>query len=266
MLAEVVTVSVAVGLLNTCDALVLNGDVANTVEAVIQQPLVAGTTRALLATAGFAAFHAALIIMALEKNYKKEKKYEQEYKDEYHVSYAPPYHEPPPADEEPGSHYPPPESSYVSHRSSTHAHQPQPPPPPSDPSPSYRPPAQRYHKRSTTQETWGEEVVELEKLLVSAASRLDTDGCVLKLLCHLNNKQAHARTLEENVLLQLFSNNPDTLSFYHATFDNTAADVSKTQEQVATAACDKVFSSCTLGQEELSSLLQHTWPCPNITP
>ncbi|XP_071541419.1 uncharacterized protein [Panulirus ornatus] len=127
-------------------------------------------------------------------------------------------------------------------------------------------PAYGYHKRSTTQETWGEEVVELEKLLVSAASRLDTDGCVLKLLCHLNNKQAHARTLEENVLLQLFSNNPDTLSFYHATFDNTAADVSKTQEQVATAACDKVFSSCTLGQEELSSLLQHTWPCPNITP
>ncbi|XP_071540926.1 uncharacterized protein [Panulirus ornatus] len=134
------------------------------------------------------------------------------------------------------------------------------------PEPTYDPPAQRYHKRSTTQETWGEEVVELEKLLVSAASRLDTDGCVLKLLCHLNNKQAHARTLEENVLLQLFSNNPDTLSFYHATFDNTAADVSKTQEQVATAACDKVFSSCTLGQEELSSLLQHTWPCPNITP
>ncbi|XP_071541418.1 uncharacterized protein [Panulirus ornatus] len=134
------------------------------------------------------------------------------------------------------------------------------------PSAPYGPPAQRYHKRSTTQETWGEEVVELEKLLVSAASRLDTDGCVLKLLCHLNNKQAHARTLEENVLLQLFSNNPDTLSFYHATFDNTAADVSKTQEQVATSACDKVFSSCTLGQEELSSLLQQTWPCPNITP
>ncbi|XP_071541416.1 uncharacterized protein [Panulirus ornatus] len=158
-----------------------------------------------------------------------------------------------------------PESSYVSYRSFAHARRAF-PPPPSDPSPSYRPFAQRYHKRSTTQETWGEEVVELEKLLVSAASRLDTDGCVLKLLCHLNNKQAHARTLEENVLLQLFSNNPDTLSFYHATFDNTAADVSKTQEQVATAACDKVFSSCTLGQEELSSLLQHTWPCPTITP
>ncbi|KAG7166301.1 hypothetical protein Hamer_G011130 [Homarus americanus] len=123
--------------------------------------------------------------------------------------------------------------------------------------PSVYPPRSRQ-QRAITQGIG--EMEEAEKLLLSAATHLDTDGCVLKLLCHLNNKQVDARTLEETVLLQMFSDNLETMSSYNTAFQETR-DVDQTQDQVT---CDKMFPNCPLTEEELGSLLRQTWGCGSL--
>ncbi|KAG7166303.1 uncharacterized protein LOC121869423 [Homarus americanus] len=109
-------------------------------------------------------------------------------------------------------------------------------------------------KRAITQGE--EEVEEAEKLLLSAATHLDTDGCVLKLLCHLNNKQVDALTLEETVLLQMFSDSPETMSSYNTTIQEDS--------EVDQGVCDKMFPNCPLTEEELGSLLRQTWGCGSL--
>ncbi|KAG7166300.1 uncharacterized protein LOC121869422 [Homarus americanus] len=117
-------------------------------------------------------------------------------------------------------------------------------------SPSAYPNTRRNHKRAIEEEMITremeemvmKEVKEVEKLLLSAATHLDTDGCVLKLLCHLNNKQVDGLSQEEAVLLKLFHN----------------TSTHKTQDQ---ATCDQMFPQCVLKEVELSSLQQETWGC-----
>nr|XP_045622343.1 uncharacterized protein LOC123772952 [Procambarus clarkii] len=71
----------------------------------------------------------------------------------------------------------------------------------------------RRQTRSNKQEL--QQVDEVQRLLMSAATQLDTDGCVLKLLCHLDTKEQEERTLQEDVLLNLFYNSPEMLSSYN---------------------------------------------------
>ncbi|XP_069949402.1 uncharacterized protein [Cherax quadricarinatus] len=105
-----------------------------------------------------------------------------------------------------------------------------------------------------------EEVEEAQKLLMSAATHLDTDGCILKFMCYLENKQQSTRSLEENVLLQLFSNSPETMSFY-----NTALlEATQSRQIQDPARCDKVFPRCLLLEKELSSLIVQTLGCGSL--
>ncbi|XP_042890113.1 uncharacterized protein LOC122265031 [Penaeus japonicus] len=55
---------------------------------------------------------------------------------------------------------------------------------------------------------------ESQARLLSAISWLDTEGCVLKTLCHLDAMEADARTPEENHLVEVLSNNLDYFSHH----------------------------------------------------
>ena len=68
----------------------------------------------------------------------------------------------------------------------------------------------------------------LKRLLVSLATYLDESGCSLKLLCHLREKPQHTRSLVENGLVGLFSN------------------------ETAEASCVQEFPSCGIQKEQLS--------------
>nr|XP_053633364.1 uncharacterized protein LOC128689256 [Cherax quadricarinatus] len=120
---------------------------------------------------------------------------------------------------------------------------------------AYDPHTQTRHKRSTIKGL--QEVEVAQKMLVSAVIHLDTDGCLLKLLCHLHNKRPGDRTLQENIILQFLSNSPEMLSSYKAALINAT----KVGGQ---STCNEVFPKCVLRDQELSSLLQQTWGCGSI--
>nr|XP_045622344.1 uncharacterized protein LOC123772953 [Procambarus clarkii] len=96
-----------------------------------------------------------------------------------------------------------------------------------------------------------DEVNELTRLLMSTVTQLDTDGCVLKLLCHLDTKGQEERTLQENVFFRLFTSSSNTLAAY-----NDAILAARGRES-----CDEVFPKCPLTVEELGRLLQQTSAC-----
>lgn len=184
----------------------------------------------------------AAILVALVKEGKSANSvldyllYHEDYKDYddsyYPTSYQAPHHEPQPsyAHQEPSSYAAPPDSSYA------HIHR---------------------QKRSADDAA---EVQEVERLLVSAAARLDRDRCVLKMLCHLHNKATDTRTPEEKVLLQLLFSSQETLSSYNAAL----VTARKAGLNLKEATCDQVFPRCPLGVEELSSQLWQTLPCGNL--
>nr|XP_053657104.1 uncharacterized protein LOC128706105 [Cherax quadricarinatus] len=114
-------------------------------------------------------------------------------------------------------------------------------------------PYRRRHDRALL--TGLQEVEEAQKMLVSAVIDMDTEGCVLKLLCHLHNNQTDTLSAEENVLLQLFSNNAETLDSYNTTIFLEDAGVP------GHPTCNKAFPRCPWGEEELRNVLQQTWGC-----
>ncbi|XP_069949725.1 uncharacterized protein [Cherax quadricarinatus] len=114
---------------------------------------------------------------------------------------------------------------------------------------AYDPHTQTRHKRSTRKGL--QEVEAAQKMLVSAVIHLDTDGCLLKLLCHLHNKRPGDRTLQENIILQFLSNSPEMLSSYKAALINAT----KVGGQ---STCIEVFPKCVLRDQELGSLLQRS--------
>ncbi|XP_069179501.1 uncharacterized protein [Procambarus clarkii] len=122
-------------------------------------------------------------------------------------------------------------------------------------SPSYSEPYSRQtvgarHSRGVTKAL--EEVEEVQKLLVSAVTHLDTDGCILKLLCHLDKKHHEAVTPEEKIFLQVFYNSPETLSSSYKLLEDTETG----HVQGVGDTCEEGFSQCPLRVEELDRLLQ----------
>nr|XP_053626162.1 uncharacterized protein LOC128684041 [Cherax quadricarinatus] len=95
-----------------------------------------------------------------------------------------------------------------------------------------------------------------ESLLFSAVSQLDHEGCILKLLCHLQTRKEDARSLEENVLVDMFASITETshnAPFIHALYIGT-----KTHHPTE---CDSYFSKCSLNHTQLCDLLQQAWGC-----
>jgi len=101
------------------------------------------------------------------------------------------------------------------------------------------------------------EAGEAEDLLLATATRLDTDGCIKKLLCLLQTKNPETLTPEEDLLQGMFTNATDiTASGANFVY---ASDIGAKTHDAAT--CKKFFSKCSYGQEELTGLLQQSWGC-----
>ncbi|XP_066948425.1 uncharacterized protein [Macrobrachium rosenbergii] len=97
-----------------------------------------------------------------------------------------------------------------------------------------------------------------EDLLLSTVGKLDPNGCVLKLLCQAHIKKAAERSLEEAILVNMFSNGTGKLTSPSAAFV-FATDIGvKTRDP---SACKKYFPNCPLNEGQLTGLLQMAWGC-----
>nr|XP_027208524.1 uncharacterized protein LOC113802193 [Penaeus vannamei] len=67
-----------------------------------------------------------------------------------------------------------------------------------------------------------------KNMLLSIVGQLDPDGCILKMLCNLQTRSPSSLSPEEDLLVDMFSNNTETMSSYNAAFvyaaDRTAAE------------------------------------------
>ncbi|XP_042887601.1 uncharacterized protein LOC122263289 [Penaeus japonicus] len=95
-------------------------------------------------------------------------------------------------------------------------------------------------------------------LLLSTVGQLDPDGCILKLLCLLQTRSESSLTPEEEGLVQMFSNNSETMSSYNAAFVYATDVGTRTRDP---AVCERLFPKCSLREDQLSRLLQSVWGC-----
>nr|XP_045622359.1 uncharacterized protein LOC123772971 [Procambarus clarkii] len=95
-----------------------------------------------------------------------------------------------------------------------------------------------------------------ENLLFSAVDALDDQGCILKLLCHLEATDEADNTIEENILTDMFAN--ISVTAFNAAFIR-AADIGSSGQNATE--CDVSFSSCQLSAAQLRGLLQQAWGC-----
>lgn len=105
------------------------------------------------------------------------------------------------------------------------------------------------------------EVRQMEEEVVSLiVSRLDTDGCLLKLYCNLQGRPS--LTLEQQLLSQFFSSSSRARTAYIAAF-RRALEVMDTGDGKPLT-CDRVFSKCHLQEDALERLLSYTWHHQNM--
>ncbi|XP_064122644.1 uncharacterized protein LOC135226880 [Macrobrachium nipponense] len=97
-----------------------------------------------------------------------------------------------------------------------------------------------------------------ENLILATIERFDPDGCIFKLLCHLQVKDESSRTIEENLLVRMFSNNTDIAKDYNAAFVNAAVIGGTTRDD---RACSANFPHCPLSVWQLESLIKDAWGC-----
>nr|XP_027208523.1 uncharacterized protein LOC113802192 [Penaeus vannamei] len=57
-----------------------------------------------------------------------------------------------------------------------------------------------------------------KNMLLSTVGQLDPDGCILKMLCNLQTRSPSSLTPEEDLIVDMFSNNTETMSSYNAAF------------------------------------------------
>ncbi|XP_037800157.1 uncharacterized protein LOC119595082 [Penaeus monodon] len=120
----------------------------------------------------------------------------------------------------------------------------------------YRAPKRKYRLR------YGRSVVaaaeEDDDLILSAVGQLDPNTCVPKMFCLLQAKDESDRTLKENMLVEVLTDNAMKPNSYNAAFVYARDVASKTKDS---SACKKAFPKCSLGEEELNELLDLAWAC-----
>ncbi|XP_069974507.1 uncharacterized protein [Penaeus vannamei] len=117
----------------------------------------------------------------------------------------------------------------------------------------YRAPKRKYRLRNGRSVAAADE--EDDDLILSAIGQLDADTCIPKMFCVLQAKDESDRTLKENMFVDILTDNtmgPSSLFAY--------ARVVATKEKDSSV-CKKVFPKCSLGEEELSELLDLAWGC-----
>ncbi|XP_037791078.1 uncharacterized protein LOC119586423 [Penaeus monodon] len=103
-----------------------------------------------------------------------------------------------------------------------------------------------------------EDADEGKNLLLSTVGQLDPDGCILKMLCHLQTRSHSSLTPEENLLVDMFSNNTENMASYNAAFVYAMNVGTKTHDP---SVCNGLFPKCSLREEQLSGLLRRVWGC-----
>lgn len=110
-----------------------------------------------------------------------------------------------------------------------------------------------HHKRSIESQEQDE-----DNILLSTVGQLDSNGCILKLLCHLQVKDEASRTTEENILIEKFTNGIDVRTIYNEAFVSAIGIGRKTHDAVT---CNKNFPKCPLDEGQLGGLLRQAWGC-----
>ncbi|XP_069974648.1 uncharacterized protein [Penaeus vannamei] len=97
-----------------------------------------------------------------------------------------------------------------------------------------------------------------KNMLLSTVGHLDPDGCILKMLCNLQTRSHSSLTPEEDLIVDMFSNNTETMSSYNAAFVYATDVGTKTRDP---SVCNKLFPKCSLSEQQLSGLLRRVWGC-----
>ncbi|KAK4319160.1 hypothetical protein Pmani_009879 [Petrolisthes manimaculis] len=100
-----------------------------------------------------------------------------------------------------------------------------------------------------------------ENLLLTTATQLDQDGCILKLVCSLQTTPEEARSSNEAVLASIFTEESDSSSSsssYSAAFVHAAGVGRQAQDSTP---CNKVFSKCLMEEEDMRRALDKAWGC-----
>ncbi|XP_037800108.1 uncharacterized protein LOC119595048 [Penaeus monodon] len=120
----------------------------------------------------------------------------------------------------------------------------------------YRAPKRKYRLR------YGRSVAaaadEDDDLILSAVGQLDPNTCVPKMFCLLQAKDESDRTLKENMLVEVLTDNTMKPNSYNTAFVYARDVATKTKDS---SACKKAFPKCSLGEEELNELLDLAWSC-----
>lgn len=100
----------------------------------------------------------------------------------------------------------------------------------------------RRRRRSTSEDLASPE----DLLLLAAVSRLDTHGCVLRLLCHLKAESPDALSAEERILTEAFAEHLDLF-----VKENGIEDTKDSHGDT----CDDSSDECPFGEDLLRTLL-----------
>ncbi|KAK3874243.1 hypothetical protein Pcinc_020797 [Petrolisthes cinctipes] len=118
-----------------------------------------------------------------------------------------------------------------------------------------------YRRSVKEEEKKGEVADESENLLLTTATQLDREGCILKLVCSLQTTPEEARSSNEAVLASIFteaSDSSDSSSSYCAAFVHAAGVGRQAQDSTP---CNKVFSKCLMEEEDMRRALDQAWGC-----
>ncbi|XP_037800098.1 uncharacterized protein LOC119595039 [Penaeus monodon] len=120
----------------------------------------------------------------------------------------------------------------------------------------YRAPKRKYRLRFRRSVAAAAE--EDDDLILSAVGQLDPNTCIPKLFCLLQAKDESDRTLKENKIVEMLTDNTMKPNSYNTAFVYARDVVTKTKDS---SACKKAFPTCSLGEEELSEMLDLAWGC-----
>ncbi|XP_042890116.1 uncharacterized protein LOC122265034 [Penaeus japonicus] len=110
-----------------------------------------------------------------------------------------------------------------------------------------------YRRKRSSSDAYSDPVY----LIMSAVSRLDTHGCILKLLCQLKAEESSGTlTSQERILVEVFASHLDVFAEKGTGESYALGDDGRVQDEVV---CGTPTDQCPFGAPLLRNLLRQVW-------
>ncbi|XP_050729871.1 uncharacterized protein LOC127005208 isoform X2 [Eriocheir sinensis] len=98
-----------------------------------------------------------------------------------------------------------------------------------------------------------------QEMVLASVAQLDPNGCLLKLLCHLQTKDVSELSYHEKNLAGMFHETSEAATPYSTAFVYAVGVGNKSQNP---ATCEKIFAKCPLEYVQLTAVLKEVHSCP----